>query len=109
MRMLIGSIVMTAVSLAAECPPSPAPPGPDASDAGPPVARDASAPVDASSPSATACANLAALGCTEGKAANCAATIDHVLAEHLTTVNVACLSGAKTKAAAHACGFVECR
>jgi len=96
--------LFAALALATQgCPPSPAPPAPDAADAAPPPAQDAS------SSSAAACANLAAVGCAEGRAPNCGATIDHVLAEHLTPVDVACLSSAKTKAAAHACGFVECR
>lgn len=106
-------LLIVAVALALEaCPPSPALPDASPDAAPPPIAVvDAAPPLqpDASTPSLAACANLAALGCAEGKAANCAATVDHVVAEKLTPVNVACLTSAKTKAGARACGFASCK
>lgn len=98
------AIVAMAALVVQGCPPSPTPPTPDASDAAPPPP-----PQDASTPSATACANLAAVGCAEGKVSNCAATLDHVVATKLTTVDVPCLASRKTKAELRACGFVECK
>lgn len=94
------------------CPPDPLPPdaGPDAGPT--PVVVDASPPPpasDASAPSVALCAHLAALGCQEGIAANCAVTVDHVQAERITDLRVACLLAAQTKAAARACRSVECK
>ena len=81
--------------LAAECPakPSPHPVG----DAAP----------DGCS-CALACSNLASLGCQEGVAANCTATCQHVESSRLTELHPTCLSAAKTKAEARACGSVAC-
>lgn len=57
---------------------------------------------------ADACANLAALGCQEGNLANCASRLQALDADHLTYVDVACLAGAKSPAAARSCGTVRC-
>lgn len=106
---------LAAVTLAMQgCPPSPTPPAPDASDAALPMSDAAPADAavvvqEASTASVLACANLAAVGCAEGKVSNCAATMDHVLSEHLTTVNLTCLTTKKTKAELRACGFVVCQ
>lgn len=100
-------LAFAALALAVQaCPPSPSPPSPDASDAAPPPP----APLgDASTAtSAQACANLARLGCTEGQASNCAATLDHVAATKLTKIDVPCLTAATSKAAAARCGSVAC-
>lgn len=56
---------------------------------------------------ASVCANLDTIGCVD-VASNCASVIANVIDAGLTKVDVACLSHAQTKAAAHACGFVEC-
>lgn len=97
------TIVAVALLALEACPPSPAPPSPDASDAAP------SPQADASTPSVAACANMAAAGCPEGKVSNCAVTLDHVVAARLTRVDVACLTTKTTKAELRACGFVECK
>lgn len=55
----------------------------------------------------TACVNLAALGCPEG-GASCDLTCVHVVASGLTDLRVDCLTAAKTKEAARACGSVSC-
>jgi len=101
---------LTAFALQA-CPPDPLPPdaGPDAGPT--PVVVDASPPPpasDASAPSVALCAHLAALGCQEGIAANCATVVDHVQAERLADLHVACLMAAQTKAASRACRSVAC-
>jgi hypothetical protein len=79
---------------------------PDASDAAPPRLLDASH--DASVLAESACSNLAALGCAEGLAPNCASVIDHALAARLTDPHAACLAIALSKAGARACGSVAC-
>lgn len=98
MRLVVAAFAVAAASLAAECPPKPAPVGLDASRP----------PGDASTAAVSACANLAALGCIEGTAGNCAATIDHVAATRLTRIDVACIASASSKAAVRACGGVAC-
>ncbi len=118
MRAMIAVAAMFAISLVAEaCPPPPGPPQPDASDAGPgpptptpdaapsPPAADASppAPTDGGATAyARACANLAAVQCSEGTKPNCAAVLEHAQGT-LTTFDVPCLTGAKTKAEVRAC------
>jgi hypothetical protein len=94
-------VAILAIALAAQgCPPSPSPP--PSLDAG-------AKPVgDASTSSVAACAHLAALGCAEGTSANCAATIDHVIATRLTRIDVACIIASHDRAAVQACGPV-CR
>lgn len=72
--------------LALQCPPSPVPPPPDASDAAPPPVLDAApAPADAG-PCASWCASWRERGCKEG-APTCEATCAHVQAAHLTTLD----------------------
>ena len=100
MRIAIASIAVIASALATECPmqPAPAPIG----DAAPPHG-------DASPASLAACANLADAGCEDGVRPNCAATMDRVIAQRLTPVNVACLTNRHTKPELRACGFVACK
>lgn len=98
MRILIASLATIAMSLAAECPPSP-PPTPDASDAG---HRDAG-PSPNATPTQRACGNLASLGCAEGVDDKCVVVLDRAIAARLTTFNLACLASAKTKAEIRAC------
>ncbi len=91
--------------LLAGCPPQPVtPPGPI--DAG----LDAPALGDARScagPAACACQHLADLGCVEGRAANCASTIDAELASRLTFVDLDCIQAAADKPAVRQCAGVR--
>lgn len=89
-------VLLCAVSLVA-CPYTdkpPAPPQPDASDSGAPTC-------------ASMCANLSAMGCPEG-AAGCDATCRHVQVTRLTDLPIACLSAARSKPEARACGSLAC-
>ncbi len=98
-------VVMSLGLLAPACPPSPTPPQPpDVVDDAGVVDEEGRRP----STSASACANLAAVGCIEGRAPDCAAAIDRAVAQRITRVDVSCLSTKKTKAQLRACGFVTC-
>ena len=55
-----------------------------------------------------ACANLARIGCLDGAATNCAATLQQMATDRLTNLNVSCLTSAQTKSGAVACGGVVC-
>ena len=92
MRLAIAVLV---ASLAAECPPRPAPHpvGDAAPDGGSCV---------------LACATLRALGCREGLAANCVLVCDHAESSRLTELHTGCLARAATKAEARLCGSVAC-
>ena len=104
----IAAIAVVLMALTPACPPSPAPPKPDASDAAPPTPiTDAQPPQEASlppppadggsTPCAAACANLAALGCQEGKAPNCRSVCEHSQGT-ITDLHPAELAKARTKA-----------
>jgi len=64
-------------------------------------------PVVNASP-ATACANLARLGCPEGLASNCPSVLARVVDAHLTNVSLSCLSLAQHVTDVQACGAVAC-
>ena len=57
---------------------------------------------------AAACANLARIGCQDGEAANCATTLQQMVADRVTNLNVSCLTSAENKTVAIACGGVTC-
>jgi hypothetical protein len=93
-----------------------APAGTDASpvpEAAPPVAEAAPPAAEAapkpSTPCETACAQLATLGCTEGKAADCVATCTQLVNSHLTPFDPACCYNAKTVAAERKCPRITCK
>lgn len=87
--------------------PAPVPPAPEAGDA----SAEAEAP-DASLPGVTcasACANLAQLGCPEGISPKCVPTCERIQGSRITDVKPDCLATAKDKAAVRACGLsVRC-
>lgn len=83
--------------------PTPAPPAPVlVADAGP-------APHPEFAPGVVeACANLATLGCAEGRS-SCASSLQSAVIKRLTNVQLGCLTVAPSKAAVRACGsFVAC-
>ena len=84
--------------------PVPTPPVPVVvADAGPPVAPPFAPGVR------EACDNIAAVGCPEG-GPRCFGSVQAAVAKRLTTVPLACLTAARSKAAVRACGsFVACR
>lgn len=57
---------------------------------------------------ATACANLAKLGCPEGVDEACAATMQKAQEARLVDLKPACLAGAASVEAARSCGSVTC-
>ena len=60
---------------------------------------------DAGNIYSVACANLAAIGCADGTAPNCAALLGQMVAGRMSrTLDVQCLATATTKAAAEKCG-----
>lgn len=58
---------------------------------------------------AEACANLAEIGCPEGKDADCAGTMRTVQEKRLVDLKPACLVKATSAEEARACGTVECK
>ena len=91
--------LLAMVLVLAACPPAPVPPPqpPDASDATAPVLDAAPSPADVveaapvppgdaslpSTPCQSACANLAAVRCPEGAAADCVRTFAHIESERV--------------------------
>ena len=65
---------------------------------------------DASPSYVAACANLAAIGCVDGKYETCGPLLQRMDEQRLTQrpINLGCLTTAKTIAAARACGGVRC-
>ena len=59
---------------------------------------------------ATACDNLAHIGCSDGTAPNCVVVLQQVIDGRMTQkpINLGCLTGAADVAAAVACGGVSC-
>lgn len=57
---------------------------------------------------AMVCGHLAQLGCPEGKAATCAATLQQVVSSRVTDPKLSCLMAAGTVQAVQACGSVGC-
>lgn len=101
--MIRTSLLLAALAAAVPgCPPSPLQ-NDSGADAAPPDDLDA-----ASSACARACRNLAALGCSEGTATSCTATCQHTQTARLVDLHPTCLADAKSKAAARACGSVDC-
>lgn len=68
-----------------------------------PTATDAGVTYEA------ACANLAAIGCADGVAPNCASVLQQTVVERMTTTSVACLTSSKSLDEARACGGVRCQ
>jgi len=64
--------------------------------------------VESAATCANACANLKKLGCKEGVDTSCTPTCQKMVAKKIVTVPLSCLAKAKTKAAARACGGVDC-
>ena len=54
------------------------------------------------------CAHLLDIGCGEGAAANCAATMERTDRDRLTNLHLQCLLDAGDRAQARACGSVDC-
>lgn len=66
-------------------------------------------PPDAGTPSpATVCQHLASVGCQEGIASSCTATLSQINLTRVTDPKVGCLMAAVTAAAVQACGTVAC-
>jgi hypothetical protein len=113
---LIASLLLCGIGACATlngCPDQPAS-VPDAGSPAPapapvtPPAPTASPPED---PTTAACAQLAALGCQEGLASNCAVTLRKVADAGVGfgVSQLACLASAASKAAVRGCGpFVAC-
>ena len=60
-------------------------------------------------PAATACDNLARLGCPGGIDSTCVVILQQMVDQHMTRIDLGCLTGAQTQDAARACGGVTCR
>lgn len=90
---------VAALAIVQGCPPSPTPPGP-IRDAAPHTVGDAS------TSSVHACHALAKLGCADGLAENCAATLDHVQTSRITHIDIACILTAHDQGEARTCGSV---
>jgi hypothetical protein len=93
---------------------APAPAPTVVADAAPPPPAPDAGPVPVPlTPVGAACFNLAAIGCSDGKAPSCVATLQHVVdfqaANGKRAPPLACLTGAKDPKTAKACGFVSCK
>ena len=99
-------LLATLALVACNCQPTPTP-APVPTPAPPAPVLDAE-PRPAPDSYDDACAVLARLGCPEGKAPNCAATMRHADEGALTVVPLACITSATTVPAVRACGFVRC-
>ena len=98
-----GLFALAPFALIAEgCPPPLPPVAPETG----PLSADVSLP-DASPEAASACAQLARLGCPEGTARTCAVALDKQasmgISLELTPRTLACLASAKTKLDVRAC------
>jgi hypothetical protein len=58
---------------------------------------------------ATACDNLALRGCPSGIAQSCVVVLQQMVDEHITRIDLGCLTGAQTQDAVRACGGVTCQ
>lgn len=103
----IAAAIVALACLAPACPPPPVPPAPDVADAAPTPPKDAAPapPSDSGPPDdcARACAKLFALGCPEGRDANCAASCRHAQSTHLTELAPSCVASSSTPAGVRAC------
>lgn len=59
-------------------------------------------------PAIAVCANLAGLGCDEGRAKNCVEVVEKVQRTRLTNLHTGCLASAESKEAARRCRSVRC-
>jgi hypothetical protein len=64
-------------------------------------------PVPTPTPAAV-CSNLKSIGCSDGNP-SCTAILQQTITDNMTYVNLTCLAGATTVAAAKACGSVLCK
>jgi len=89
-------VTLALVALALGCSPIPSPvPAP------PPTSCSGN-------PAECACSRLCALGCTECRP-NCAAIINHILADRLMVFSPECVASAPDVAAVRDCPSVECK
>lgn len=97
------------VGISTSCKPSQTPEA-DVTQTTPDAARESATPsFDAADGCSSACANLGALGCSDGADFTaCVAACQHVEAARLTKIDTACLMSAHSRAAAIACGGVSC-
>jgi hypothetical protein len=109
--------LLLAAILATTCQTGPFPPQPNPDpvpfppvdyDSGPAPVLDAGPQPDLDPGVRSACASIARSGCVEG-GPSCGPVMQKALAERLTIVPLGCLTGAATKEAIRACGFVACR
>jgi hypothetical protein len=84
-------------------PPPPPPPVMDSSPPPPPPPSQCSPNMNDSCWCALACVELNALGCPEGTATTCQSVCEHAQTAHLTNLNPGCLAKAATVAQAQAC------
>lgn len=91
-----------AVSSAAPCPRDATP----AREAAPPSAQDASQSV--SDTATGVCLHLAAVGCPEGRQADCPSVLASVVASRVVNPRLDCIAAAATPAAVRACKWVAC-
>lgn len=73
----------------------------------PPVAPDGG--FDLRTEYGLACERLRALGCPEGRHADCDDVMARADARHLTIVPAACIAAAPDRESVRACGFAKCR
>ncbi|MGO9663645.1 MAG: hypothetical protein ACLP66_10085 [Polyangia bacterium] len=91
MKRLLAFVVLAFLATASNCGTSPQPVPTPTTDAG--------------NIYSVACANLAAIGCADGTAPNCAALLGQMVDGRMSrTLNLSCLATATTKAAAEQCG-----
>lgn len=91
MKRLLAFVVLAFLATASNCGTSPQPVPTPTTDAG--------------NIYSVACANLAAIGCADGTAPNCAALLGQMVDGRMSrTLDVQCLATATTKAAAEQCG-----
>lgn len=58
---------------------------------------------------ATACDNLAHIGCADGLASNCVTVLQQIIDGRMARIDLGCLTGAASIDVALACGGVVCR
>lgn len=110
MKNIVILFALLPLLVAAQCNPSPLPPSPAPAptvvvDAGPAPTVDAGpspTPPAPTTPVGFACANLAALTCSAGMP-GCEAALQHMVDAKITTVDLPCLTLAKSKPVARAC------
>jgi hypothetical protein len=93
-----------AVACSAQPSPPPTPPPTPPPAVGGATGAGGSSPVP-TTPEAKACANLAAIGCPEGQAVDCAEKMQLRCANPKVTCNTSCLIAASSKTVAQSCGL----